>query len=213
VIGQPLVVAGIGTDVGKTVASAVLCELLGADYWKPVASGTDDGPVDHQVMQTLILNGKSRVHAPKYVFGKSLSPHVAASIEGVTIELESLIDVPVTQDGLVIELAGGLLVPLNDDYTNIDLLERWRLPAVVVSRHYLGSINHTLLTLEALKARQLPIAGIIFNGNELPDTERIIARLGGVPILGRLPMVEQVTAKMIRELADAEVVEVPRGFK
>jgi len=120
-----------------------------------------------------------------------------------------LLDVPVTQDGLVIELAGGLLVPLNDDDTNIDLLERWRLPTVVVSRHYLGSINHTLLTLEALKARQISIAGIIFNGDELPDTERIIARLGAIPILGRLPRVEEVTAKTIQELAASEIIRPP----
>jgi len=198
---QPIVVAGIGTDVGKTVASAVLCELLGADYWKPVASGAEDGPVDHQVMRTLLTDGDSRVHDPRYVFAKSLSPHIAASIEGVNIELEQLLDLPKTQKGLVIELAGGLLVPLNDNHTNIDLLMRWNLPTVVVSRHYLGSINHTLLTLHALKARQLEVAGIIFNGDELPDTERIIIRLGDVPILGRLPIVGQVTAETIRLMA------------
>lgn len=212
-LSQPLVVAGIGTDVGKTVASAVLCELLGADYWKPIASGTDDGPVDHQMMKALLNDGAARIHEPKYVFGKSLSPHVAASIEGVSIDLGTLLDIPVTQRCLVIELAGGLLVPLNDDCTNIDLLIRWNLPTVVVSRHYLGSINHTLLTVEALKARNLSIAGIIFNGDELPDTERIIARLGSVPVLGRLPMVEQVTASTIRELVASGVVGVPRGFK
>jgi dethiobiotin synthetase len=208
VMDQPLVVAGIGTDVGKTVVSAVLCELLGADYWKPVASGTADGPVDHQVMKTLITDGDSRVHEPAHVFAKSLSPHIAAAIEGVTLELDGLLRVPFTQNGLVIELAGGLLVPLNDDYTNIDLVERWRFPIVVVSRHYLGSINHTLLTLEALKARKLSVAGVIFNGNELPDTERIITRLGAVPNLGRLPVVERVTAATIRDLAASEALRL-----
>lgn len=207
--GDFLVVAGIGTDVGKTVASALLCEITGADYWKPVASGTDDGLVDHQIMPELLQNGAARIHPPRYVFGKSLSPHVAAALEGRFVELTELLTPPKNSKGLVIELAGGVLVPLNDETTNIDLVARWRYPVVIVSRHYLGSINHTLLTVEALRGRDIPIAGIIFNGEELPDTERIIARLSRCPILGRIPWLDAVTAAQVQSLVATQVVKLP----
>lgn len=207
-----LVVAGIGTDVGKTVASALLCEVTGADYWKPVASGTDDGLVDHQIMPELLQNGAARIHPPRYVFGKSLSPHVAAALEGRSVEFTELLTPPKSAKGVVIELAGGVLVPLNDTNTNIDLVARWRYPVVVISRHYLGSINHTLLTVEALRGRDIPIAGIIFNGDELPDTERIIARLSGVPVLGRIPWLDSVTAAQVQLLVAAHVVKLPERW-
>jgi dethiobiotin synthetase len=194
-----LVVAGIGTDVGKTVASAVLCRQLKADYWKPVASGTEDGPVDHQVMPELLRGTDCRIHPCAYVFSKSLSPHIAAKMDGAEVSLEA-IKVPHTERTLVIELAGGVAVPLNDSSTNLDLLTSWRYPVVVVSRHYLGSINHTLLTLEALRARDIPVAGVIFNGEELPDTERIIERLGKVPVFGRIPTLHNVTAESLAQV-------------
>jgi dethiobiotin synthetase len=194
-----LVVAGIGTDVGKTVVSAVLCRTLQADYWKPVASGTEDGPVDHQVMSSLLAGTDSKIHPCAYVFRKSLSPHIAAKLDGDEISLER-IQVPQTDRPIIIELAGGLAVPLNDSSTNLDLLTVWSFPVVVVSRHYLGSINHTLLTLEALQNRDIPVAGIIFNGEELPDTERIIERLGKVPVWGRIPMLSRVTAQSVSQV-------------
>jgi len=201
-----LVLAGIGTDVGKTVASALICEVLAADYWKPVASGSDDGPIDHQVIKGLITEGESRVHEPRYVFGKSLSPHVAAALEGRSIELNALLTPPETPKRLVIELAGGILVPLNDSLTNLDLLSSWRFPVVVVSRHYLGSINHTLLTLDVLRSRDIPIAGVVFNGDELPDTERIILKLSEVTVLGRIPIQTEITAATVRSLAGAGIL-------
>ncbi|MFN4894532.1 MAG: dethiobiotin synthase [Pseudomonadota bacterium] len=207
-MATPLVVAGIGTDVGKTVASAVLCELLKADYWKPVASGTDDGPVDHEVLPTLLQSPDGRIHPPRYVFGRSLSPHVAAALEGRTVEIKQLLELPRTTKRLVIELAGGVLVPLNDHQTNLDILKAWRFPVVVVSRHYLGSINHTLLTVGVLKAHDLPIAGILFNGDELPDTERIIAKMAGVPVLGRLPRLASVNEAAVRQLIEAAPIQV-----
>jgi dethiobiotin synthetase len=205
---QPIVVAGIGTDVGKTVASAFICEALGADYWKPVASGTDDGPVDHQIMAGLLENGEARVHQPRYIFGRSLSPHVAAELEGRSIAFDELTSIPKSSKPLVIELAGGILVPLNDTATNLDLLVHWKAPVVVVSRHYLGSINHTMLTVEVLKAKGVAIAGIIFNGEELPDTERIITKMAAVPILGRIPKLDSITGPTVRSLASAGVVKL-----
>jgi dethiobiotin synthetase len=207
-MGQAIVVAGIGTDVGKTVASAVICETLGADYWKPVASGTDDGPVDHQIMATLLDNGPARIHEPRYVFGRSLSPHVAAELEGRAIAPDELVSIPQSERPLVIELAGGVLVPLNDTTTNLDLVVKWKVPVIIVSRHYLGSINHTLLTVEILKAKGVKIAGIIFNGEELPDTERIITKMSAVPVLGRIPKLESVTEEAVRSLATAGVVKL-----
>lgn len=194
-----IIVAGIGTDVGKTVASAVLCEALKADYWKPVASGSDDGPLDDQILAHLIVDGAHRVRPSAYVFSKSLSPHVAAELDGAFIDLNK-IELPVTKVPLVVELAGGVAVPLNDSSTNLDLIQKLGLPVVIVSRHYLGSINHTLLTIEALRARGAEIAGVLFNGEELPDTERIITKLGQTTNLGRIPRLTSVTREAIAEL-------------
>lgn len=195
-----IVVAGIGTDVGKTVVSALLCEALRADYWKPVASGSDDGPLDDEALSRLITNGAQRIHPSSYVFAKSLSPHIAAALDGRSIDL-SYIRLPKTEAPLVVELAGGVAVPLNDSATNLDLMKDLRLPVVVVSRHYLGSINHTLLTIEALRARSIEIAGVFFNGEELPDTERIITQVGQTRRLGAIPKLPCVTREAIAELA------------
>ena len=146
-----LIIAGIGTDVGKTVVSAVVCEALNADYWKPLASGLDTAKGDDESVAALIKNGKDRVHPSTYRFKRALSPHIAAALEGETICLERLM-LPSSDRPIVVELAGGVLVPLSDDYTNMELIAKLDLPVLVVSRHYLGSINHTLLTIEALRA-------------------------------------------------------------
>ncbi len=196
-----LIVAGIGTDVGKTVASAVLCEVLKGDYWKPIQSGTDDAPADKQTVSQLIQNGDQRVHPSTYSFRRSLSPHAAARLEDIEIVADRIVP-PVTTVPLIIELAGGVLVPINDRETNIDLIARWNLPVVVVSRHYLGSINHTLLTIEVLKGRGISIAGVLFNGDEtLPETERVISALSKVPVLGQIPHLPEVTADAVERVA------------
>jgi len=201
-----LIVAGIGTDVGKTIASVALCEALGADYWKPIQSGTDDAPADASTVSTLIINGGTRVHPSTYSFRRSLSPHAAARCEDVEILLESL-RAPETSRPLVVELAGGVLVPMNDRHTNLDLIKRLDLPVVVVSRHYLGSINHTLLTCEVLKAHEVAIQGILFNGDEtLPDSERVIERMSGVPVIGRIPTLANVSHSEIAKVAASLVL-------
>ena len=197
-----VVVAGIGTEVGKSVVSAILCQALGARYWKPVASGIDDGPAESEFVSALIQNGNERVFPETYLFGPSLSPHVAASMEGASIELERFV-LPSCEEPLVVELAGGIFVPLNDRETNIDLLKKFSLPVVVVSRHYLGSINHTLLTLDALKSRNILVAGIVFNGEELPDSERVISTMSGARVLGRVPTLRAVTQQTIREVSQS----------
>lgn len=195
-----LIVAGIGTEVGKSVASAVLCEALGWSYWKPLASGLNDSPAESVTVGNLILGAEGRIFPERYLFGASLSPHIAAAMEGVTISLEEL-GLPDTENPLVVELAGGVMVPLSDTVTNLDLIRYLNLPVVVVSRHYLGSINHTLLTLEILKSRDVPIYGVLFNGEELPDTERVIEQLSGVRILGRIPTLPQVTRESVGSVA------------
>jgi dethiobiotin synthetase len=191
-----VIVAGIGTEVGKTVISAILCEVMGARYWKPIASGSDDGPAESVAVSQLIKNGAQRIFSERYLFRKSLSPHIAAALEGVEVSLDEF-SLPVCDVPLVVELAGGIMVPLNDRVTNLDLIKRLGLPVIVVSRHYLGSINHTLLTLFALRAHNVPVLGVVFNGDELPDTERIISTMGEVTVTGRVPSFEEVSQRSI----------------
>ncbi len=198
---KKIAVAGIGTMVGKTVISAIICERFGATYWKPVLSGLDDEPSDTSRVASLITNGEARVFPESHAFRRSLSPHIAASLEGITIKLSSF-KLPKTECPLVVELAGGVLVPLNEEHTNRDLIQHLNLPVVVVSRHYLGSINHTLLSLEAMQARGIEVLGVIFNGEPLPDTERIIEKLSGAKILARIPTMAEVTAATVRSIAE-----------
>lgn len=195
-------ITGIGTDVGKTVAAAIVTEALEADYWKPIQSGaTTDS--DRRTVQSLISNSKSVFHPEAYSLTEPLSPHAAAEIDGVELEL-SAVEVPVTNNTLVIEGAGGLMVPLNyKGAMVIDLIRHCNAEAILVSRHYLGSINHTLLSVEALKSRGIPIAGIIFNGAENPATERVILETTGIKLLGRINEEPAVTKEMVSRYKQA----------
>ncbi len=177
-----LFITGISTEVGKTIASAIVVEALEADYWKPVQAGDLDNSDSHKV-EELISNSKTKIHKNSYALNTPMSPHASAEIDGITIELGK-IEPPSTDNHLVIEGAGGLLVPLNDADTIMDLI----LPdykVIVVSRHYLGSINHTLLTVEKLLSQNYQV-GIIFSGDEHPTTESIILKKTGVTFLGRI---------------------------
>lgn len=178
-----LFITGIGTDVGKTIASAIITEALEADYWKPVQAGDADNSDTHKVKR-YISNEKTQFFPNSYLLNTPASPHLAATIDGVTIDLTQIKE-PKTQNHLVIEGAGGLFVPLNDTDTIIDLIQP-DYKVVVVSRHYLGSINHTLLTIEALKQRNIAIAGIVFNGDAMPSTEDIILKKTGLKMIGRI---------------------------
>lgn len=199
-VKRGVIVAGIGTEVGKTVVSAILCEVLGARYWKPIASGSDDGPAESVAVARLLKDGEQRIFSERYLLRRSLSPHVAAALEGVEVSLEDF-SLPECEEPLVVESAGGIMVPLNDRATNLDLMKRLELPVVVVSRHYLGSINHTLLTLFALRAHGIPVTGIVFNGEELPDTERIITTMSGVTVIGRVPSFGEVSQASVSSFA------------
>jgi dethiobiotin synthetase len=163
-------VTAIGTDSGKTVVSSILCKALQADYWKPVQAGF---PRDADTVFQLIGNGNSKIHPETYVFETAASPHAAAAVENIVIKLKDFV-VPSHKKDLIIEGAGGCLVPLNDHDFVIDLATKLEADVILVSNLYLGSINHTLLSLEALNRRKLKIKGIIFNGPANVESERII---------------------------------------
>ncbi|MCW5518380.1 dethiobiotin synthase [Aureitalea sp. L0-47] len=192
-------VTGISTEVGKTVVSAILTEALEADYWKPIQAGELENS-DAMKVQKWVSNSKSVFHDNAFALSAPMSPHAAAEIDEVKILSEKIIR-PKTKNTLVIEGAGGLLVPINSRETILDLIETTD-KVIVVSRHYLGSINHTLLTLETLKNHGLNICGIIFSGNEHPSTESIISEMGGVPILGRVDEEPYFDANVIKEYAE-----------
>ena len=196
---QNIFITGIGTDVGKTLVSAIVVEALEADYWKPIQAGDLDTGDAHSIHK-LVDNQKTVIHPNAYALKTPASPHFAASEDGITIELNK-IKRPETQNTLVIEGAGGLLVPLNDSETILDLI----LPEdkiIVVSRHYLGSINHTLLTIEALKNKGLNILGIVFNGNENKATEAIILQKTSLPMIGRVEDEPYIDVRVVSYYAD-----------
>lgn len=192
-------ITGIGTEVGKTVCSAILVEALQADYWKPIQSGDLDN-TDSMKIERWISNFRTRIHPEAYRLHTPMSPHAAAAIDGIHVELSN-IQLPDTENFIIVEGAGGLLVPLNEQDYIIDLIAHLKLPVILISRHYLGSINHTLLSIEALKNRQIPIAGILFNGNENKTTESIIQQQSAVPILGRVGELQAITPTTIQQCA------------
>lgn len=193
------IVAGIGTEIGKTVVSAILVEALKADYWKPVQSGAL-ADSDTDTVRRLVSNSVSQFHPEAYRLTQPLSPHAAAEQDGITIDPKT-ITLPQTNNALVIELAGGLMVPFNDTYLNIDLVQQLSLPVMLVSRNYLGSINHTLLSVEACRSRNIHLLGILFNGPTVPATETFILNYTGLPCLGRIGQEDVVTQKVVRKYA------------
>jgi dethiobiotin synthetase len=178
-----LFITGIGTDVGKTIASSIVTEALEADYWKPIQAGDLDNSDTHKVKR-YVSNSKSTFFENSYALNTPASPHYAAAVDNISIDLKKIIE-PVTQNHLVVEGAGGVFVPMNATDCVIDLIQP-DYKVIVVSRHYLGSINHTLLTIEALQNRNIKIAGIIFNGNENKATESIILSKTNVNFIGRI---------------------------
>ncbi len=194
-----LFITGISTDVGKTIASAIITEALEADYWKPVQAGDLDHSDSHKI-QNYISNVKSVIHENSYKLNTPASPHLAAELDGITIDLKNIIE-PKTNNHLIIEGAGGVLVPLNNSDFVIDMVQP-DYKIIIVSRHYLGSINHTLLTIEAIKNRGLTIAGIIFNGNENKATESLILNYSKLKFIGRINDEPYFDKNVISEYAD-----------
>jgi dethiobiotin synthetase len=191
-------VTGIGTDVGKTVVSAILVKALKANYWKPIQAG-DLENTDRMKVQALTSMSADYFHPERYLLPYPMSLHASAERAGIEIEIDKLI-VPQHANKLIIEGAGGLMVPLNRKNLIIDLIPQFNAEVILVSRHYLGSINHTLLSLEALENRGIKLKGIIFNGDENQDTESIILEKSGARFLGRV----SETNKLNREFIEKE---------
>ena len=209
-MSQRIVVAGTDTEIGKTVFSAGLAGVLGANYWKPIQAGLE-GETDSQLVARLGGLSDDRIVPERYRLKTPASPHQAAAIDGVRIAAESL-DVPDCGGRpLVIEGSGGLLVPLDDTTLYIDVFARWRLPVVLCARTALGTINHSLLSIEALRHRNLDILGIAFIGDSNPESERIICEIGRVRRLGRLPQLSPLTRSTLRAAIEASFN--PNDFK
>jgi dethiobiotin synthetase len=196
---KTLIVTGTDTGLGKTMICAMLMLALDAYYWKPIQSGTTGG-TDTQRVAALTALPPARFLPERYVLSQALSPHRAAELDGIPIAPETL-DLPEIPPGrwLIVEGAGGALVPITRTLLQAALFSRWQAPAIVVARTALGTINHTLMTLEALQRRAIAIAGLIFVGEPMPDTERTIVEFGGVRRLGRLPLLPEPDAASLRQ--------------
>jgi dethiobiotin synthetase len=195
-MSQRYFVTGTGTDVGKTVVSTILCELLQASYWKPIQSGDLQNSDSKKIQQW--LNNTVEIIPEAHLFSEALSPHVASKIDGVSIN-PAMLNLPKTAGNLIVEGAGGWLVPINEaGITFADLAEQWNIPIILVSRHYLGSINHTLLSIESIQSRNVNIHGIIYVGEPLPDTCEIIEKISGVKTLFTVPIFDKVDKETIK---------------
>lgn len=199
-------ITGTSTDVGKTIASAIITEALQADYYKPVQAGELEF-CDTKKVEALVSNNRSMFHKNSIALETPMSPHAAAEIDGLEITLDNIVR-PETKNNLVIEGAGGLLVPLNNKNTILDLI----LPSdkvIVVSRHYLGSINHSLLTIKVLQEKGFNVS-VIFSGNEHPTTEAIIKKMTNVTVIGRINEEDHFDKSVIKKYADSFKVELDK---
>lgn len=192
-------ITGIGTDIGKTVVSAIITEAIEADYWKPVQAGNLD-VTDSDTVRRLISNNKTIFHPEAYRLQMPASPHQAAAAEGISITPDQ-INLPVLTNNLVIEGAGGLMVPLNNNFLMLDLISGWDCDVILVSKNYLGSINHTLMSIDSLQRRQVPIAGIVFNGEPNPASEDFIISYSGLRRLPTVAMESELNPTIIKQYA------------
>ena len=182
---RKIFVTGIGTGIGKTLVSAILTQALKADYWKPVQCGEIEN-TDSMKVRALLTNTGSFIHPESYRFKAFMSPHAAARMENIEIDMKN-IHIPDTKNNnMVIEGAGGLMVPLNENHLVIDLINYLEAEAILVVQNYLGSINHTLLSAEALARRKIKTTGVIFNGEPVNSSEEIILKYTGLKCLGRI---------------------------
>lgn len=200
-MARRLFVTAIGTDVGKTIASAVLVEAMQADYWKPVQSGLEDG-TDTDTIKRVVSNSKSVFHEEAYKLIAPMSPHQAAEKENIVIDPQT-IQVPATENTLIIEGAGGLLVPITREFLMVDLIKQLNAEVVLVINHYLGSINHTMLSLKYLKEEGFNVAGLLYNGDRFEDNENLYREHFGFPVMGHIPQLSAVNQESIRTIAES----------
>ncbi|SJZ94311.1 dethiobiotin synthase [Sediminibacterium ginsengisoli] len=213
---QPIFITGIGTDAGKTVASAVVVQALRADYWKPVQAGLEETDSDKIRSLTAVPGGV--IHPESYRLKLPASPHIAAREEGIRVSVSALVEkagsiLPANGKHLVIEGAGGLLVPLNERETVADLIKALNAKLILVSRNYLGSINHSLLTAECCRSRNIPVLGWIFN-DQYMSYEEEIAGWSGYPVLGNIPLLSGLNRENIAAQAAVlapQLTEILRG--
>jgi len=199
-MNNTIAVAGIHTNIGKTIASAVLAEALQADYWKPVQAGDLDKS-DAMTVRGLLSNSRSHIHKEALLLSQPMSPHAAAAIDGIDVD-HTKFHLPVTDNTLLMETAGGVLSPLSNKLTMADLIAYYNLPAILITQNYLGSINHTLLTIEVLRNRNIPLLGVIVNGDSNDATESYIEQYGKAPIIGRIPQFDILNKEAVKECAD-----------
>ncbi len=192
---KQFIITGTDTDVGKTIFAAALTRALNAHYWKPVQAGIEDG-TDTQRVTALSGLADTHILPESYCLNTPCSPHLAAEIDAVEIDIDRLTP-PVTEGTLIIEGAGGVLVPLNRRITYADIFARWQIPTIIVARTALGTINHSLMTIEALRSRNIPIHGVAFIGDEMHDSQSTICTMGAVKSLGRLPMLDPLNSETI----------------
>jgi len=194
-----IIVAGIHTGIGKTVCSAIICQAFGYDYWKPVQAG-DLANSDSIFIRKHVDNPACTIHPERYQLLTAASPHHAAELEGKIITQKNLV-LPVSPNPMVVETAGGLMSPLATDFLMIDLIKSLALPVVLVSNNYLGSINHTLLSLAALTEKKIPVRGIVFVGEKTISTEKYILEYSKTPFLFSMPFFEKLDRECIHRFS------------
>ena len=194
-----VIIAGIHTGIGKTICSAVLCQALGYDYWKPVQAGELENTDSHFIERNTVSE-KIKIHAETYRLKTAASPHYAAALEGIEIRKEQF-TLPSSSNKIIVETAGGLMSPLAKDFLNIDLVKQLGLPVLLVSSSYLGSINHSLLSVEALRNRNIPILGLVFSGVKNKPSEDYILQYTKLPFLFSIPLFDEVNAEVIEQFA------------
>ncbi len=192
-------ITGIGTGVGKTVVSAILTEALEADYWKPVQCGIKDG-TDKDTVKDLISNSKTVIHPEEHCLEEPVSPHLAAAMAGYKIIMESM-EIPMTDNRIVIEGAGGILVPLNEQYFVIDMATFFEAEIILVVRNYLGCINHSLLSIDYLTKNGFDIKGLVLIGSFDPSVRASIINYAELPIIAELPEVDEISKETVSVLA------------
>ena len=194
-----IAILGIHTGIGKTVASAVIAEAIGADYWKPVQAGIEERDAT-QVMQ-LLTNGNARVHPEALLLTEPMSPHAAAAIDGVAVDYTTFAW-PCTDKVLLVETAGGILSPMSDTTTMADFVAYYKLPSILVVQNYLGSINHTLLSIEVLKSRGIDLLGIVICGAAYKSSESFIEQYAGVQVIARIPHIDKLDKTSVQQCAN-----------
>ncbi len=200
-----IIIAGIHTGIGKTICSAVICQALGYDYWKPVQAGDLDNS-DSIFIQRTVTNKQCHIHPERYRLQTPMSPHKAAEFDGILIEKVDFI-LPASTNPILIETAGGIMSPLADNLLNIDLMEYLQLPVILVSNNYLGSINHTLLTVAALKQRNIPVNGLVFSGEAVSSSREFILQHTRLPLLFSIPQFGKTDAATIATFAANNTIQ------